>query len=373
MVSARIDEGRPEQWGERARVPVIGTKPAPALVDVLNGFVKLAGDRYRRDGLTGEAIRVYLHLDERLPVLHIADYGSGLAGPDLHKLARRLLADATSNGNSMPGKLDSVPYFGAVAEQCEVISLSHAGQSPWRLSMTRGFSHYTVRADPGALRALEGTDVYLRGVDAALLGGATAASLAEALQSGNHGPLLEGAYTLQVCSNGDGVWVSAFRSGGIPLVLPPVSTAWGPLYVSLSSHETAQLPAAPIILRGDRGQLVLGAITSIPGFDVAPWTSGRLSGEISFPCLHRNPLQPNVPGNRQRLAALSGALDSIQPQIQRLLDEHDAARVRMQADVAPQPDMSALDVPDEPDRDQNLGAWGLLRAGIGRVFGRIKS
>jgi hypothetical protein len=244
------------------------------------------------------------------------------------------------------------------------VSLVSAGAVPWRLSMTRGFSHYTARADSGALRALEGTDVYLRGIDPELLASLSVRGLAEALQLGNHGPLLEGAYALQVCGDGQAVWVSPFRSGGVPLMLPPLSTAWGPVHLALSAHETAQVPAAPIILRGDRNVLVLGDITTIPQLNTAPWTAGRLSGEISFPCLRRNPLQTAVPGNKQRLAALVAALDSVQARIQRDLDDQAMAfalaqRPPLPAAPAPAAEQAAAPAP--------VG-WVALRAQVSRLF-----
>jgi hypothetical protein len=333
-------------------------------VDVLNGFIRLASERYRRAGMVGEAIRLYLHRDERPAMVHVADYGPGLAGPDLHKLARRMQAEVGGTGYTPGSRAEALPHFGLIAEHCEVVSLAGVGTVPWRLSMTRGFSHYTARADSSALRALEGTDVYLRGIDLEFLDGLSVRGLAEALQLGNHGALLEGAYGLQVCGDGDAVWVSPFRAGGVPLMLPPLSTPWGPLHLALSAHETAQVPAAPIILRGDRNLLVLGDITTIPELNVGPWTVGRLSGEISYPCLRRNPLQTTAPGNKQRLAALISALESVQPRIQRDLDDQAAAYALRQRSALPVEDVVPAEQPPQPE----VAGWGAFRAHLSRLL-----
>ncbi|GAC1398447.1 MAG: hypothetical protein NVSMB65_16910 [Chloroflexota bacterium] len=361
MVTARSEDGQRREWSSVEAGPAARALTAQALIDVVNGFVRLAGARYRRAGLVGETIRVYLHREEGRPIIHVADYGPGLAGPELHRLARRLQAELNAVG-SAAHRGEALPHFGSIAESCEVISLASGSTTPWRLSMNRGFSHYTARADPGALRALEGTDVYLRGIDADVHEGLTVPALADALQPGNHGPLLEGAYTLQVCGDGAAVWISPFRAGGVPLMLPPVGTPWGSVHLALSTHETAQAPAPPIILRGERNVLVLGDIRTVPGIDTPPWTTGRLSGEVTYPCLRRNPLQSNLPVMRLRVAALVEALQSVQPQIQRDLDAQAAAYDQA---LAPTP------VPEEPTApapELERGAWDLLRSGFARLF-----
>ncbi|GAC1405349.1 MAG: hypothetical protein NVSMB65_21030 [Chloroflexota bacterium] len=361
MVSARREgEGRRDWVGSESTAQDV-VLPSQELVGVINGFVHLAGARYRRAGLVGEAIRVYLHQVDDRPVIHIADYGPGLSGPDLHRLARRLQAEVSPTGSAgLRGEM--VPHFGAVAEHCEVISLASGSTTPWRLTMTRGFSHYTARADSTALRVLDGTDAYLRGIDAELHAGLSVHTLADALQPGNHGALLEGAYTVQVCGDGAAVWISPFRAGGVPLMLPPVSTPWGPVHLALSAHETAQAPGPPIILRGERQLLVLGDLRTVPGLDEPPWTDGRLSGEVTYPCLWRNPLQSNVPAMKARVAALVEAVQSVQPQIQRDLDAQAAAYA---LSLAPPVE---LDQVGEGEQEQERGAWDVLRTGLTRLF-----
>jgi len=365
MVTARSEDQRHDQWVRSTAREAAGALPAGELVEVVNGFVRLAAERYRRAGLIGEAIRVYLHSDDRQPILHIADYGPGMAGADLHRLARRLQSEVSTL--ALPIAREAAPHFGVVAQECEVISLTSVGQIPWRLTMTQGFSHYTARADPSALRVLEGTDVYLRGVDPRLLRGVTVARMAEALQRGNHGGLLEGAYTLQVCGAGEATWVTTFRAGGVPLMLPPLSTPWGPVHLAVSAHETTQLPPAPIILRGERDLLVLGDLTAIAELNSPPWTSGRLSGEVRYPCLRRNPLQTHVPGHRQRLAALVEALQGVEGQIQRDLDEQE--QLAAPPPPPPQPKVVEVVVPQESPEEPR-GAWSALRGRLGRLLGR---
>jgi hypothetical protein len=147
-------------------------------------------------------------------------------------------------------------------------------------------------------------------------------------------------------------------------MLPPLPTAWGPVHLALSVHETAQMPAAPIILRGDRNLLVLGNITTIPELNGGPWTAGRLSGEICFPCLRRNPLQTTAPGTRQRLAALIGALESVQPRIQRDLDDQAAAYALLQRSRLPVEAVVPAEQPAEPE----VAGWGALRTHLSRLL-----
>ena len=104
-------------------------------------------------------------------------------------------------------------------------------------------------------------------------------------------------------------------------MMPPLPTPWGPVHLALSAHETPQVPAAPIILRGDRDLLVLGDLASIPELAGDPWTSGCLSGEVRYACLRRNPLQAGALRHRQHLAALVEALKRVESQVQRDVDD----------------------------------------------------
>ena len=155
MVTARSEDGQRDQWARSTAREAAGALPAAELVEVINGFVRLAAERYRRAGLTGEAIRVYLYPDDRQPVLHIADYGPGMAGAESTQAGPPPAVRGEARWEYSTHRGRPLPHSGSVAQECEVITLA-----AWARCLAAehgpGISHYTARADAGALTCPRG-------------------------------------------------------------------------------------------------------------------------------------------------------------------------------------------------------------------------
>ena len=276
--------------GERVRLR-IGNLAKAVLVtgqayqdpkDALNEFVSNAADDYAESGLVGGRIRILLRRRGSRAVIAVDDAGRGMTPDRLRDVARNLFESSKAGDERTLGeKAIGLLAFQQLGARCEVVSRTVGSDETWTLRLRRGEASADLVRERRRAREMPGTTVYISELDNEALRVLTQRKLVDYLrrrrgQAIGERHLLDRGRRRPHRRTGD-----PGRAGRLPIPMP-LGTRCGGGSSSPSTSPPMPTPADRVAIVGRAGTTIIDDIAELEEFDRDPWTSGRVSGRISF-------------------------------------------------------------------------------------------
>lgn len=145
-----------------------------------------------------------------------------------------------------------------------------------------------------------------------------------------------GVYTIEVVEGRTAELVTAEEPDGLLVPIPSRHTLWGRLEFAVYVAGDAD-PRRRVAVVGHAGTTIIDDVAELEEFDRDPWTSGRLSGRISFEALRQSAGRRAVIRDDEVYPAFHDAVQSVEPillaAIERVRAEVDAATADRMSDA----------------------------------------
>lgn len=317
----RRAKSRGELGGERLRLR-IGNLAKAVLVtgqayqdpkDALNEFVSNAADEYAESGRTGERIRVMLRRKGARAVIAIDDEGRGMSPERLRDVARNLFESAKSGDHRTLGeKAIGLLAFQQLGARCDVVSRTEDSTETWVLRLRRGEASAELARERRRVRDRPGTTVYISELDQEAARVLTQRKVVDYLRRRRGQAIAGGAYTIEVVEGRTAELVTAEEPEGLAIPIPARSTLWGRLEFAVYVAPDAD-PRRRVAVVGRAGTTIIDDIAELEEFDHEPWTSGRLSGRVSFEPLRQSAGRRAVLRDDEVFPVFHDAVRSVEP------------------------------------------------------------
>ena len=331
--------------GERVRLR-IGNLAKAVLVtgqayqdpkDALNEFVSNAADDYAESGQIGARIRILLRRKGVRSVIAIDDAGRGM-GPDrLREVARNLFESSKAGDDRTLGeKAIGLLAFQQLGARCDVVSRTAGSDDTWTLRLRRGDASADLVRERRRARSGPGTTVFIADLDAEAARVLTQRKVVDYLRRRRGQAIAAGAYTIEVVEGRTGEVVSPDEPDGLPIPIPAHDTLWGRLEFALYVAADVD-PRRRIAVVGRAGTTIIDNVAELEEFDRPPWTSGHLSGRVSFEALRQSAGRRAVLRDDEIFPVFRDAVQSVEPvlsvAIERARKEVDAATTDRMSDA----------------------------------------
>jgi hypothetical protein len=289
--------------------------------DALNEFVSNAADEYAEAGQTGERIRVALHRRGRNARVVVEDWGRGLDSDSLRRLASNLFLSAKAGDpRTLGDKAIGILAFQQLGGRCEIVTRATESSTTHALRLRRGSARAELELDERrAPRARPGTTVTIADLDPPVARTLTGRRVASYLRR-RRGPALErGEYVLEIV-DGDRCEIVAAgdEHDGVPLLLAPRETLWGTIELSL--FVTAEpLPHRRVAVVGGAGTTIIDDVAAIDELARYPWTSGHVSGHVTFTALAQTAGRRAIVRDREAFPVFLDTIVGCEPAVLRAL------------------------------------------------------
>ena len=290
--SSRPVRGKRRAAGEGERVRLrIGNLAKAVLVtgqayqdpkDALNEFVSNAADDYAEAGVAGARIRVLLRRKGVRAVIAVDDAGRGMTPDRLRDIARNLFestkaGDARTLGEKAIGLL----AFQQLGGRCDIVSRAAGSDETWTLRLRRGETSAELLRERRRPRDVVGTTVFISELDAEVGRVSTQRKVVEYLRRRRGPAIAAGAYQIEVVEGRTAELVSPDEPSGLPIALAAHDTLWGKIEFALYAAGDVD-PSRRVAVVGRAGTTIIDDLSVLDEFAHDPWTSGQLSGRISF-------------------------------------------------------------------------------------------
>ena len=323
--------------GERVRLR-IGNLAKAVLVtgqayqdpkDALNEFVSNAADDYAEAGQHGGRIRVMLRRKGVRAVIAVDDSGRGMSPDRLRAVARNLFESSKAGDDRTLGeKAIGLLAFQQLGARCDVVSRVEDSDETWTLKLRRGEAAADLARERRRPRTTAGTTVYISELDAEAARVLTQRKVVDYLRRRRGAAIAAGAYTIEVVEGRTGELVTPDEPDGLPLPLPAHETLWGRLELALYVAADAD-PRRRVAVVGRAGTTIIDDLAELDEFDRHPWTSGHVSGRVSFEPLRQSAGRRAVLRDDDVYPVFRDAVSSIEPVLVAAIE-----RVRKEVDAA---------------------------------------
>ena len=305
--------------------------------DALNEFVSNAADEYAECGIAGERIRILLRRRGARAVIAVDDVGRGMSPDRLRQVARSLFESAKAGDERTLGeKAIGLLAFQQLGGRCEIVSRAEGSDETWTLRLRRGEASAELVRERRRPRTASGTTVYMSDLDAEAARVLTQRKVVDYLRRRRGQAISAGAYTIEVVEGRVGELVTAEEPDGLLIPIHARETLWGRLefavYVASNSESRRRVAVV-----GRAGTTIIDDIAQLDEFDREPWTSGRLSGRITFEPLRQSAGRRAVLRDDEVYPVFHDAVQSVEhvlmAAIARLREEVDAATTARVSDV----------------------------------------
>lgn len=295
--------------------------------DALNEFVSNAADEYLEAERRGARIRVVLRRRGRHPTIAIDDCGRGMTPDRLREVARNLFKSVKAGDERTLGeKAIGLLAFQQLGGRMDIVSRAEGSPETWTLRLERGSVTAHLERERRRARAEPGTTVYLGQLDREVLRMLTQRKVVDYLRRRRAAALERGDYEIEVIEGTVAELVSAEEPEGVKVPLRPRSTLWGPLefalYVSPPDGTRSQVAVV-----GRAGTTIIDDLTELEEFDQVPWSSGQVSGRISFEALQQSAGRRAIIRDDDAYPVFLDGVTSVAPAVQAM-----AERVRAEVD-----------------------------------------
>jgi len=351
----RRAEGRPPARsrrsgvdGERVRLR-IGNLAKAVLVtgqayqdpkDALNEFVSNAADDYAEAGLVGGRIRVLLRRRGARAVIAVDDAGRGMEPDRLREVARNLFESSKAGDDRTLGeKAIGLLAFQQLGARCDVVSRAEGSAETWALRLRRGEASADLVRERRRTRDSAGTTVFISELDGEAMRVLTRRKVVEYLRRRRGQAIAAGAYTIEVVEGRTGELVTPDEPDGLPLRIGAHETLWGKLEFSLYVAADVDVSRRVAVV-GRAGTTILDDLAELEEFDRPPWTSGYLSGRVSFEPLRQSAGRRAVLRDDEIFPVFRDGVQSVEPllvaAIERVRKEVDSATADRMSDTVRQ-------------------------------------
>jgi Histidine kinase-, DNA gyrase B-, and HSP90-like ATPase len=305
--------------------------------DALNEFVSNAADEYAECGIAGERIRILLRRRGARAVIAVDDVGRGMSPDRLRQVARSLFESAKAGDERTLGeKAIGLLAFQQLGGRCEIVSRAEGSDETWTLRLRRGEASAELVRERRRPRTASGTTVYISDLDAEAARVLTQRKVVDYLRRRRGQAISAGAYTIEVVEGRVGELVTAEEPDGLLIPIHARETLWGRLefavYVASNSESRRRVAVV-----GRAGTTIIDDIAQLDEFDREPWTSGRLSGRITFEPLRQSAGRRAVLRDDDVYPVFHDAVQSVEhvlmAAIAKLREEVDAATTARVSDV----------------------------------------
>ena len=282
--------------GERVRLR-IGNLAKAVLVtgqayqdpkDALNEFVSNAADDYAEAGLTGRRIRILLRRQGTRAAIAVDDSGRGMDPDRLRAVARNLFESSKAGDDRTLGeKAIGLLAFQQLGGCCEIVSRANGSDETWTLRLRRGDASADLVREKRRARATSGTTVFISDLDTEAARVLTQRKVVEYLRR-RRGAAIAARRLRDRGRRGSYRRARhARRTGRAADPARRHDTLWGKLefalYVAGDTDATRRVAVV-----GRAGTTIIDDIADLEEFDHEPWTSGHLSGRVSFEPLRQS-------------------------------------------------------------------------------------
>lgn len=323
--------------GERVRLR-IGNLAKAVLVtgqayqdpkDALNEFVSNAADDYAEAGLVGARIRVLLRRKGVRAVIAVDDAGRGMSPDRLRAVARNLFESSKAGDDRTLGeKAIGLLAFQQLGACCDVVSRAAGTEETWTLRLRRGEASADLLRERRRARASEGTTVFVSELDGEVARVLTQRKVVDYLRRRRGSAIAAGAYSIEVVEGRTGELVTPDEPDGLPIALPAHETLWGRLEFALYVAADVETRRRVAVV-GRAGTTIIDDLVELEEFDRPPWTTGHVSGRVSFDPLRQSAGRRAVLRDDEIYPVFRDAVQSVEhvlgTAIERIRREVDAA------------------------------------------------
>ena len=327
---------RPSE-GERVRLR-IGNLAKAVLVtgqayqdpkDALNEFVSNAADDYAEGGQVGGRIRVLLRRKGTRAVIVIDDGGRGMAPDRLRQVARNLFESSKAgDARTLGEKAIGLLAFQQLGARCDVVSRSDERDDTWTLRLRRGDASAELVPERRRARSSPGTTVYISELDAEAARVLTQRKVVEYLRRRRGPAIAAGAYSIEVVEGRAGELVTPDEPTGLPVPIAAHETLWGRLEFALYVASGVEARRRVSVV-GRAGTTIIDDLCELEEFDRDPWSSGQVSGRVSFEPLRQSAGRRAVLRDDEVFPVFRDAVQSVEPIVIAAME-----RVRREVDAA---------------------------------------
>ncbi|MHC4506177.1 MAG: ATP-binding protein [Planctomycetota bacterium] len=224
-----------------------------------------------------EATKVRIHVQGRSRIV-VEDNGTGMTREEMAAVPRRV---GDSIRALQEGKIGEkgigILGFQAFADRCTIISRARGKRETWRLSLVAGNPRFRIaRVREGLPHS--GTEVVITGIRGVRSRVFSKKALIPWLQSKYRSALQERRFRLDVLDGQEIVSIRPTAYQGEQFKAKPVKTRFGQVKSALYISPLATNFRVGVT---HRGRMVIHDIATLPEFARAPWTSGKVQGEIT--------------------------------------------------------------------------------------------
>ena len=198
----------------------------------------------------------------------------------------------------------------------------------WTLRLRRGEASAELVREKRRARATSGTTVFVSELDSEASRVLTQRKVVEYMRRRRRAAIAAGAYELEVVEGRTGELVTPDEPAGLPIPLAGHDTLWGKLEFALYVAGDADA-GRHVAVVGRAGTTIIDDLTDLEEFDHEPWTSGHLSGRVSFEPLRQSAGRRAILRDDEIYPVFRDAVRSVEPVLTRAIE-----RVRRDLDVA---------------------------------------
>jgi anti-sigma regulatory factor (Ser/Thr protein kinase) len=297
--------------------------------DALNEFVSNAADDYAEAGLTGQRIRILLRRRGTRAAIAVDDSGRGMDPDRLRAVARNLFESSKAGDDRTLGeKAIGLLAFQQLGGTCEIVSRAAGSDETWTLRLRRGDTSAELLRERRRARATSGTTVFISDLDTEAARVLTQRKVVEYMRRRRGAAIAAGTYELEVVEGRTGELVTPDEPAGLPIPLAGHDTLWGKLDFALYVAGDTD-SGRHVAVVGRAGTTIIDDLTDLDEFDHEPWTSGHLSGRVSFEPLRQSAGRRAILRDDEIYPVFRDAVRSVEPVLTRAIE-----RVRRDLDVA---------------------------------------
>ena len=262
-------------------------------------------------------------------MIAVDDAGRGMTPDRLRDVARNLFESSKAgDARTLGEKAIGLLAFQQLGARCEVVSRTVGSDETWTLRLRRGEASADLVRERRRARETPGTTVYISELDNEALRVLTQRKLVDYLRRRRGQAIGDGIYSIEVVEGRTGELVTPDEPDGLPIPMAARDTLWGRLEFALYVAADADARRRVAIV-GRAGTTIIDDIAELEEFDRDPWTSGRVSGRISFEPLRQSAGRRAVLRDDEIYPVFHDAVLSVEPvlttAIERLRTEVDAA------------------------------------------------
>lgn len=323
--------------GERVRLR-IGNLAKAVLVsgqayqdpkDALNEFVSNAADDYAEAGVSGGRIRILLRRKGVRAVIAVDDAGRGMSPDRLREVARNLFESSKAGDDRTLGeKAIGLLAFQQLGARCDIVSRAEGSDETWTLRLRRGEASADLVPERRRARATPGTTVFISELDAEAVRVLTQRKVVDYLRRRRGAAIAAGAYQLEVVEGRTGELVTPDEPAGLPIPIAAHDTLWGKIEFALFVAGDVD-QARRVAVVGRAGTTIIDDLAELEEFDHAPWTSGQVSGRVSFEPLRQTAGRRAILRDDEIFPVFRDAVSAIEPLVARATE-----KVRKELDTA---------------------------------------